>query len=285
MTETLTSEQVERYRHDGFVSPIAVLSAERVGILRQQYDRFRERLGSEADTVFRTKPHLVLPWLYDLVQDPAITGPASALLGSDLLVWGSSFFSKSAGDPSFVSWHQDANYWGLEPHEVLTAWIAFTPSRRENGCMRMVPGTHKGPAFAHRDTYDENNLLSRGQEIAVDIDESDAVDIVLEPGEMSLHHVGIVHGSEPNSSTMPRIGYAIRFIATHVRQVGGRTTATLAAGTDRFDHFDQEKRPDAEYDPTSQASRLDALARQHRILYAGAPEDSGRIRVRSDDAR
>ena len=278
---SLNHDQVDRYRRDGYLSPLSALDPDRVNDLMERHDRFRRRDEPDADSVLRTKPHLVLPWLYDLVTDRSITDPVSAILGPDLLVWGSSFFSKPARHPGYVSWHQDANYWGLDPHDVLTAWVAFTPSQPANGCMRVIPGSHTGPAHAHRDTFDSNSLLSRGQEIAVDVDEDTAVDVVLEPGEMSLHHVGIVHGSEPNRSDIPRIGYAIRYIATRVRQRGGRTTATLAAGVDRHGHFDPEPRPASESDATSRAFRLDSLARQHRILFAGVPDGQGEIRVQT----
>jgi len=264
---TLTAEEVERYHHDGYLSPVRATTLERAADLLAQYDAFKARGEAAAGGVLRNKPHLVFPWLYDLVRDPAVTGPVSAILGPNLLAWGSSFFAKPAGDPGFVSWHQDANYWGLEPHEILTAWIAFSPSLRENGCMRVVPGS-QAEALDHRDTFAKDNLLTRGQEIAVDVDENRAANITLEPGEMSLHHVDIVHGSDPNTSDIPRIGFAIRYIASHVRQTGGRTTATLARGEDTHGHFDLEPRPLAEYDAASLVFRQTALARQHAVLFA-----------------
>jgi non-heme Fe2+,alpha-ketoglutarate-dependent halogenase len=270
MPGTLTQDQIDRYRQDGYVTPVPAISAERAGALKSRYDALRALGETEATATLRSKPHLVLPWLYDLVLDPAVTEPVSAILGPNLLAWGSSFFAKPAGDPGYVTWHQDANYWGLEPHEVLTAWIAFSPSRRENGCMRMIPGSQDAGALDHRDTFAKDNLLTRGQEVAVKVDEALAVDIILEPGEMSLHHVGIVHGSEANISAIPRIGFAIRYIASHVRQIGGRTTATLARGVDEHGHFDPEPRPGADYDADGLAFRANALARQHAVLYAGA---------------
>jgi non-haem Fe2+, alpha-ketoglutarate-dependent halogenase len=274
MVGTLTAQQVERYHREGYLSPVRATDADRAGDLLACYDRFKARGESDSGEVLRSKPHLVFPWLYDLVQDPAVTGPVSEILGPNLLAWGSSFFAKPAGDPGYVSWHQDANYWGLEPHEILTAWIAFSPSRRENGCMRVMPGS-QSETLDHRDTFAKDNLLTRGQEIAVEVDESRAADITLEPGEMSLHHVGIIHGSEPNTSEVPRIGFAIRYIASHVRQLGGRTTATLARGTDTHDHFDPEPRPEGEYDATGLAFREHALARQHAVLFAGAAKTPG----------
>lgn len=273
MTATLSAQDVERYHQDGYLAPLSATSADRAAGLLARYDALKARGETDGDAVLRSKPHLVLPWLYDLIRDPAVTGPVSAILGPNLLAWGSSFFAKPAGDPGFVSWHQDANYWGLEPHEVLTAWIAFSPSRRENGCMRVVPGS-QGQALDHRDTFAKDNLLTRGQEIAVEVDEGQAADITLEPGEMSLHHVGIVHGSDPNTSDVPRIGFAIRYIASHVRQTGGRTTATLALGEDTHGHFDAEPRPRSEYDPAALVFRQAALARQHAVLFAGAENPS-----------
>ena len=269
----LTADEVERYHKDGYLSPVRAITIKRAADLLAHYESFKARGEAAAGEVLRSKPHLVFPWLYDLVRDPSVTGPVSAILGPNLLAWGSSFFAKPAGDPGFVSWHQDANYWGLEPYEILTAWIAFSPSRQENGCMRMVPGS-QAKALEHRDTFAKNNLLTRGQEIAVDVDENRAVNITLEPGEMSLHHVGIVHGSDPNTSDTPRIGFAIRYIASHVRQTGGRTTATLARGKDTHSHFDLEPRPQAEYDDDAIVFRQTALARQHAVLFAGV-EDPG----------
>ena len=96
-----------------------------------------------------------------------------------------------------MSWHQDGTYWGLSSPDVITAWIALTPSTPQSGCMKVVPGTHRSQV-PHQDTFAADNLLSRGQEIAVQVNPADAVEIVLAPGEMSLHHVLIFHGSEPN---------------------------------------------------------------------------------------
>lgn len=270
MSRFLTEQQVERYHRDGYITPIRVMDADQADAFKTRYDTFKARHLEDANAILRSKPHLVFPWLYDLVRDPAVTDPVSTILGPNLLAWGSSFFAKPARDPGYVSWHQDANYWGLEPHDVLTAWIAFSPSRRENGCMRVVPGSQNEGTLDHRDTFAKDNLLTRGQEVAVEVDETRAVDIALEPGEMSLHHVGIVHGSDPNTSALPRIGFAIRYISTQVRQIGGRTTATLARGVDELHHFDPEPRPEADCDDAGRVFRADALARQHAVLFNGA---------------
>jgi ectoine hydroxylase-related dioxygenase (phytanoyl-CoA dioxygenase family) len=206
------------------------------------------------------------------VRRPHILDAVESLLGPDLLCWGSQFFNKEAGDAGYVSWHQDATYWGLSSPDVVTAWLALTPSLPENGCMRVVPGTQRA-AVPHSDTYAADNMLSRGQEVAVQVDEAEAVDIVLQPGEMSLHHVLIVHGSEPNRAPYPRIGFAIRYVPTHVRQLSGeKDSALLVRGSDRFGHFELEESPKAEMEPAAVAQHKRVLDRQLAILYRGAAQ-------------
>ena len=147
----------------------------------------------------KLKSHVVFGCLNELVRMPAILDAVEGVLGPEILVWTSSMFSKKPASRDFVSWHQDIAYWGLEPPDIVTAWVALTDSSPDNGCMRVVPGTHKLDVVAHRDTYAVDNMLSRGQEVAVEVDEAKAVDIVLKPGEMSLHHTKIVHGSNAES--------------------------------------------------------------------------------------
>lgn len=258
-----------RVREDGYAAPIRVMSEAEAGATRAWLETLDARHGDALKPVFRSKPHLVFPRLYDLMCADAVLDAVEAVLGPDLLAWSSSFFWKRARDPGFVSWHQDSTYWGLEPLDIVTAWIAFSPSTPANGCMRVVPGSHSTDQLPHRDTYAPDNLLSRGQEIAVDVDPATAVDLVLEPGEMSLHHVKIVHGSDPNPTDVPRIGFTVRYIPTYVRQNGVRTTATLCRGVDRYGHFDLEPRPKADLDPDAMAFRQSAQERADAVLFAG----------------
>jgi ectoine hydroxylase-related dioxygenase (phytanoyl-CoA dioxygenase family) len=138
---------------------------------------------------------------------------------------------------SFVSWHQDLTYWGLEGEEEVSAWIALSPATTKSGCMRFVAGS-QNQTIAHRDTHDPDNLLTRGQEMVVEVAEDDAVEIELRPGQMSLHHGKVFHASHPNISDDRRIGLAIRFIPTHMRQVeGGQMAAMLVRGVDQYQHF------------------------------------------------
>ena len=213
--------QAVRYERDGYLFPFRVLAPEEAEGCWQRMQALRKERPEDAAAAFSFNPHYLLPWLYDLARHPRILDAVERVLGPDLLVWSTGFFNKKPHDPSYVSWHQDSTYWGLEPPDIVSAWVAFTPSRRANGCMRVVPGTHALGQIEQVDGFAGENLLSRGQEVQVEVDESEAVDVELAPGEMSLHHVRIVHGSNPNPTDVPRIGFVVRYIAPHCRQIGG----------------------------------------------------------------
>jgi ectoine hydroxylase-related dioxygenase (phytanoyl-CoA dioxygenase family) len=208
------------------------------------------------------KVHLLYAWLDRLVRHPAILDAVESLLGPDLLVWNSGFLVKGPHDPSFVSWHQDSTYWGLEPLAVASAWLAFSDSTPENGCVHCLAGSHRLAQMPHRDTHAKDNMLSRGQAVDLDFDEASAVPLNLRPGEMSLHHVRTIHGSRPNRSDTYRIGYIINYISPAVRQKSGSDSATLVRGHDRFGHFAPEPRPAGDRDAAALAAHAAAVERQ-----------------------
>ena len=267
--KALSPAAVEQYRRDGFYFPVRVLSPGEAGWYRARLETVERAHGGPLGGQLRHKSHLLFTWLNELIRHPRILDAAEDLLGPNLLCWSSSFFIKEARDPAFVSWHQDSTYWGLSEPDVVTAWVAFSESSIESGAMRMVPGTHT-QQVAHRDTFAPDNLLSRGQELMVEVDESCAVDVVMHPGEMSLHHVRMFHGSPPNRSADRRIGYAIRYIPTHVRQISdGRDSATLVRGVDEHHYFDAEDAPAADLDEAAVAQHTAIMKRQGEILYRG----------------
>ena len=184
------------------------------------------------------------------------------------------FFIKEKANPAFVSWHQESTYWGLSQPDVVTAWVAFTSARAGNGAMEVIPGSHKLEQIPHRDTFAKHNLLTRGQEIVVDVDQSKAVRLDLEPGEISLHHVQLVHGSPPNTSDDRRIGFAIRYIPAYVRQLFGDDTASLVRGEDCYGHFELEPRPERDMDPDILALHQAITERNAKILYRGTDVES-----------
>lgn len=244
--KSLSTMAIRQYEQHGYYAPVRALSTAEAADVRRRLEDY-ERVSGGLSGPLRHKTHLLFTFLNDLIRHPGILDPVEDLIGPNILCWGTSFFIKEARNPSFVSWHQDSTYWGLEPPDIVTAWVAISESTLENGAMRVIPDSHIGEQMAHRDTFARDNLLSRGQEIAVDVDDSTAVDLVLQPGEMSLHHVRLIHGSEPNPSARRRIGFAIRYLPTHVRQtVGERDFATLVRGVDTYHNFEAEQRPQAD---------------------------------------
>jgi len=269
MPKILTQQQIDTYWRDGCVFPIRVMSESDALEIRERLEAFEKKTGGPLKGDLRHKSHLLFSWLGDLVRQDRIVDAIEDLYGPNLLCWTTNFFIKEANNPAFVSWHQDSTYWGLDKPDVVTAWVALTPSNRANGAMAFIPGTHTADQIPHRDTFAKNNLLTRGQEVAVDVDESKAVTIELAPGEISLHHVRLVHGSPANPSNDRRIGFAIRYIPTSVAQVAGRDSASLVRGTDRFHHFDLEPRPTAEMEPSFVKLHKEIAERSAQILYRG----------------
>jgi len=269
-TKALAPAEVETFARNGYHFPLRALSADDALAYRRRLEQSEATLGGPLRGVLRSKPHLIFTWANDLIRLPAVVDAVEDILGPNLLVWSSSFFIKEAHDPSYVSWHQDSTYWGLSHPDVVTAWIALSVSVVANGCMRGIPGSHLKDQLPHRDTFAENNLLTRGQEVMVDVDPTSAVDIELQPGEFSLHHVRLVHGSDPNPADYRRIGYAVRYIPTYVRQTEGpRDCATLVRGVDEYRYFDAEPVPKADLDPAALALHRHVTEQANQILYRG----------------
>ena len=270
MPKLLSQAQVDAYHRDGYVFPMRAIAEAEMRATRERYEALCRQEGGQLTKRTNQKPHLLVTWLADMVRHPRILDAVEDVIGPNILAWSSGFFIKGTNDPSYVSWHQDSTYWGLSSPDVVTAWVALTPSTTESGCMQVVPGT-QAIQVAHKDTYADNNMLSRGQELAVDVDKSKAVNIVLQPGEMSLHHVQIFHGSDPNRAKHRRIGFTIRYIPTYVRQLSPvRDSAMLVRGVDEYRYFDPDPLPKAEFDPAAVAYHAALIERQTKILYAGA---------------
>jgi non-heme Fe2+,alpha-ketoglutarate-dependent halogenase len=246
----LDATQLAGYRRDGYVFPVPALTFDEAAGYREAIEGFERESGLAAGTVIRSKGHLKLTRLYELIFHPKVLDAVEEVLGPDILCWGSSLFVKEGNDPGFVAWHQDSYYWGLEPDDVVSAWIALYPSTLENGAMRVVPGTQTMPPLSHRKSAANSaNMLLTHEELAGDVDESKAIDITLAQGEMSLHHIKILHGSPPNRSAGRRMGYAIRYVAPHVKQRGDMNTATLVRGEDRYGYFAKDPVPSRDMEP------------------------------------
>jgi Phytanoyl-CoA dioxygenase (PhyH) len=236
----------DAYERDGCFFPYDVTGdAEAAGLLAD-FEAAEAEIGDDRArlSLLRSYPQQVLPSFAGLVRHPRLIEAVSQIIGPDVLVWSCGFFIKEAGSRSYVSWHQDLNYWGLDGEDEVTAWYALTPATVENGCMRFVPGSHRRKDVPHVDSFAPDNLLTRGQEIEVEVDEASAVDVLLRAGQVSFHHGRMFHASAPNRTSSRRLGVAIRFIAPSMKQVSGeRLLVSHVSGEDRYGHFEHMPAP------------------------------------------
>ena len=275
MSKRLDRAAVDQYREEGYYFPIDVLDADEVAANRARLEAFEAGQGQPVHGPQRSKSHLLFKWVDDLMRHPRILDAVEDLIGPDLLCWNTIFWIKEAQSPSFVSWHQDVRYWGLDTSELVTAWVALSPATEESGCMRVLPGSHREEVLPHRDEYHDDNLLTRGQEIAVEVDESKTVSMALAPGQASLHNVGLAHASGPNRTDDRRIGVSMHYISTRTRQtVGGWDSAALVRGEDRYGHFHPAPVPSRDLDPDAVAFHERASGALRDILF----HDAERVR-------
>jgi non-heme Fe2+,alpha-ketoglutarate-dependent halogenase len=258
-----------RFERDGFVLPLAGMSTAQAAAYRHDLETAEARFSEQPDLrkCLRRYSNLVLPFVDEITRLPAITDAVAEILGPDLLVLDTPFFIKEPRTKHYVSWHQDLHYWGLVGEEEVTAWVALTPANVANGCMRFVAGSHN-QIVEHVDTHAEENLLTRGQEVAVEVDDSNATDDVLAAGEFSLHHGRVFHASHANASDDRRIGLAIRYIPTRMRQIdGGNMAAMLVRGEDRFGHFRACRRPSGVFQPADLEHWRDMQGARDKVMY------------------
>ena len=233
---TLSPRQIEAYRRDGFLFPIEILSRGEVDGIRGAFESLIQYEAKRFDRL-----HLFFDWAYRVVTHKALLDVVESILGEDILVYGTLVLAKQPHDLRYASWHQDSFYSGLHLTPSTTAWIALTPSHQENGCMRVIPGSHRLGALDHENVVDERLLNRRGERIKIDVDESQAVDVVLRPGQISLHESTLVHSSNPNASDEPRIGFIVRFVTSRMQNPNTRLMRVRGDGD--CSHLDLAQRP------------------------------------------
>jgi len=266
-------EIAERFARDGFVFPLEILSPERAAAYRREFEALERRaVGSNLGNKRQLNhTHVIFRFAHRIATHPRILDTVEAILGPDILIWGSTFFVKPAHSESYVSWHQDLRYWGLDRDAEVSAWVALSPSTAASGCMRFVPGSHRRDMLPHRHTFADNNLLTRGQEAAVAIADEETVPVPLTPGQASLHHGKLLHSSGPNRSDERRIGFAINYVSPDMRQVVAKEDyAMLARGEDRYGHFRLVPPPGDDLSEDALAWHRQVHAAQNQALYQGA---------------
>lgn len=219
MTQSLTQAERDAYAHDGYLVPRHRLPAERVSALHASVDRLieanpgvrPEKLisahieGRSGEGVVGSRDFL------ELAREPAILDMVGQLIGPDIVLWGCHVFCKPAGDGLETPWHQDGQYWPIRPLATCTVWVAIERSDRDNGCLRVIPGSHRAGRLHPHDALDGERVLNlRVGEGA--FDPAAAVDLELDPGQMSMHDVYMIHGAQPNRSGRRRTGVALRYM-------------------------------------------------------------------------
>ena len=271
--------EVKKYDETGFLFPINVVDADQIKLIRKDFELAENELADDPKrlSLLRSYPAQLLPSFDKLIRNENLVAAASAVLGQDLMVWSSGMFIKEANSPKIVTWHQDLTYWGLDNDEETTCWVALSKADKASGCMEFIPGSHKEKIVTHIDTFDDNNLLSRGQEIAVEVNEKESVAIELEAGQASMHHGHLFHSSGPNKTNDRRIGCAIRYIKPSMKQLtGDASLVTLVSGIDRYGHFKIGGKPsgrlnDNDFELCSQDAEI-----KRRVLYEGTDATKGK---------
>ena len=239
----LSSNQLKQYKDNGFVSPINIFSKEKAKEIRNEIELIENKIPGELEKSGRYNAHLISPLLDEVTHNPKILDAVQSLIGENILVCGTTLFIKNPNEKGFVSYHQDAKYIGLEPHNWVTAWVAITDSNEKNGCMRIWSGSHKDNLKEHDQNFNEKNLLTRGQTVN-NVPDNEIVPLVLDSGQMSLHHPKTVHGSGINHSKDRRIGFVIQsYIGTNVKQVLGKNSVQIARGVDNYNFHEKIGRP------------------------------------------
>ena len=267
------------YEETGFLFPIDAVGADEIKIIRKDFELAEAELSDDPKrlSLLRSYPANLLPSFDRLIRNENLIAAASTILGPDLMVWSSGMFIKEANSPKIVTWHQDLTYWGLDDEEETTCWVALSKANEASGCMKFIPGSHKEKIVPHLDTFDDNNLLSRGQEISVEVDEKKSVLIELEAGQASMHHGHLFHASGPNKTNDRRIGCAIRYIKPSMKQLtGDLSLVTLVSGVDNYGHFTISDRPNGRLNNQDfELCSRDAEIKR-KVLYSGVDSTKGK---------
>ncbi|MGB0893022.1 MAG: phytanoyl-CoA dioxygenase family protein [Parashewanella sp.] len=273
---SLSQQQIDRYQQSGYLCPLRVFSKEQSQKLRQSLESIEASQGFKLNRAQCNKSYLLFDWADEIVHHPKILDAVESLIGPNILCYMTNLFIKEPNSEAFVSMHQDAQYWGVEADDVVTAWVALSPANEHSGGMKVIPESHQ-ILFEQQNTYAKNNLLTRGQTIDDErFDEANQVFMELNTGEMSLHHFKLAHGSSANHSSDRRIGFAIRYVNASANKIGKPESALLVRGKNKG-NFLLEQRIQGLSDKSRRRQHAGALRRQlHNLLepdvHAGLAE-------------
>lgn len=277
----LTAHQQNAYWQDGYLFPIKVADTAQTLKWRKNLERIEQDwldngLPQPLNTYKRVNAQVVMPLACEIGLHAPILDAVEGILGPDIMLYSVEFLTKEAHTRHIVTMHQDLAYWGMgHMDQILTAWLALSPATTTSGCMDFVKGSHKNEIIPHADSFDALNLLSRGQEITVDVAPEDKIPVELAPGFISLHHGLTIHGSGPNSSDDRRIGVAIRYISAKMRKTGSaKDFAIPARGQFEKDSFTPYTAPKTLFSDQDMRLYEEIRKEQAKVMMAGAKKDS-----------
>ena len=239
---SLSTEQVLAFNTDGFLTKLPAFTSDEIEGIRAYFDQLlAEELSRGGTSYTISTAHLKHGPVYDLLKHPRIVAYVSDLLGDDIIGWGSHFFCKMPGDGQDVAWHQDATYWPLSPTKTVTVWLAIDDADGENGCMRVISGSHLGGRLQHA-SAEEQSVLNRTVERPEQM--GPTVDVELRAGELSIHSDQLVHGSLANNSQRRRCGLTLRYCTPDVQAgLDWNEKGVVVCGHDPTGHWSNPSRP------------------------------------------
>ena len=266
----LTKDQIDHYREHGWVAPVDIMSEDEATAIKKKLEAAEEKYPDQLKAQNRNNAHITFPFIADLALNDRIVSAAASLIGDDISLWSTVIFAKDPNSTSYVSWHQDATYMAMSSDNHVTGWFALTHSEVESGCVAVIPNTHHKGIVKHKDTFGNDNILTRGQKIE-NVDVSQAVNLILKPGQMSFHHPWLVHGSLPNRSSYRRIGIALQtYMSPEVKPTRGEHHVMHIKGAQPSEEFITVPRPIEECSKENIQARHDANKAFSDILYDGA---------------
>ncbi len=272
MTKLLSQAQIEQFRERGFVAPVRVMSEDEALDIRKRVEDFERAQGRPLYGLQVTKCALLFPWVYDIVSRENLLDAVEDLIGPDILMYQNGAWFKEPYSDAYVSWHQDSTYYGIDPLDMVTCWIALSDADETSGCMQVISGSHKLEQLPVEYTeLTKDNLLASGQNTIIDRKDATIETMPLRPGEMSIHHVCTVHSSLPNRGADRRMGFSIAYMGPHVSQTTElKATAMLMRGEDRYGYYGPETAPVATDDPGTLARHEEAVT-----LYRNKAKEAG----------
>lgn len=278
MGKYIEDDQIRHYHDKGFLSPINVLTRDEIQTCNSEIEAFEKASGQPIDFPYKSRCHQIFSWADALVHHPKILDAVEDVIGPDILCYHATLWIKPPQSNSFVRWHQDGTYFFLEPAVHVTAWVALTIADDDAGCMQVIPGSHKNEFLEHNDDSNPDNLIPRGQGLAINVNTEHAVSMPLQAGQMSLHHTKLFHASFNNKRDTRRIGFGISYIPTSTKDIGKtKAHALLVRGKDNYNNFLPEKRLVKPHTPEQYEYHLSLMKQFRKRQDEGALFSKARV--------